>query len=155
MSIEVLTDAGAVSTGTHLLEVTINTPRGRSAEYSQMAVAKEGKIELKLESAVEAILGAGKVSGVRLKDLKTGQTLWAARDVPAGQASWADGRLYTASDTDTAGLVETSAAGGKLVGRFSECNWTTISPGVSSSLMMMGSYRGRERKRWSLDSSRW
>ena len=44
-------------------------------EELQSAVAKEGKIELRLESAVEAILGAGKVTGVRLKDLKRGQAV--------------------------------------------------------------------------------
>ena len=63
------------------------------------------------------VYGKGK-GGLVCVELKTGKTLWAMREAPAGQASWADGRLYTANDTDTAGLVEASAAGGKLVGKF-------------------------------------
>jgi outer membrane protein assembly factor BamB len=56
--------------------------------------------------------------GLTCVDLKTGQTLWFARDIPSGQACWADGMVYVLSATGgKASLVEPSASEGKATGR--------------------------------------
>ena len=63
------------------------------------------------------VYGKGK-GGLACLDLKTGKTLWTER-VPAGQASWADGRLYVFADSrGVASLVEPGDSAGKAVGRF-------------------------------------
>jgi outer membrane protein assembly factor BamB len=63
------------------------------------------------------IYGKGK-GGLACLDLKTGETLWTARGIPAGQVSWADGLLYAFADArGLAALVEPSDAGGTAVGR--------------------------------------
>jgi outer membrane protein assembly factor BamB len=63
------------------------------------------------------IYGKGK-GGLACLDLKTGETLWTARGIPAGQVSWADGLLYAFADSrGIATLVEPTDAGGNAVGR--------------------------------------
>lgn len=62
------------------------------------------------------VYGKGK-GGLVCVDLKTGETLWSER-VPAGQVSWADGRLYVFADSrGIASLVEPGDKQGKAVGR--------------------------------------
>lgn len=63
------------------------------------------------------VYGKGK-GGLACLDLKTGTTLWTERKIPAGQTSWADGRLYVFADSrGVASLVEPRDSEGKLGGR--------------------------------------
>lgn len=62
ISIEVLSESGAISQGAHLLEVTVITPNGRSEEYSQLAVAQGGKLSLSLALAVNDLPGDWQVT---------------------------------------------------------------------------------------------
>ena len=60
----------------------------------------------------------GKGRGLACLDLKTGATLWTEGSVPAGQVCWADGMLYTFSDSGgRACLVEPSASRAKVAGK--------------------------------------
>ena len=62
--------------------------------------------------------GKGK-GGLVCLDLKSGETLWTERKVPAGQISWADGRLYVFADSrGIASLVEPGQSDCRLLGRF-------------------------------------
>ena len=62
------------------------------------------------------VYGKGR-GGLVCVDLKSGETLWSER-VPAGQVSWADGRLYVFADSrGIASLVEPGDTQGKAVGR--------------------------------------
>jgi outer membrane protein assembly factor BamB len=63
----------------------------------------------------------GKGRGLTCLDLKTGMKLWTVpwQEIGCGQVSWADGRLYVFGDENgKVSLVEPSAAGGRLVGKF-------------------------------------
>ena len=63
------------------------------------------------------VYGKGK-GGLACLDLKTGETLWTERKIPAGQVSWADGRLYVFADSrGVASLVEPTDSEGRLLGR--------------------------------------
>jgi len=63
------------------------------------------------------VYGKGK-GGLACLDLKSGQTLWTERKVPAGQVSWADDRLYVFADSrGIASLVEPGESSGQLLGR--------------------------------------
>jgi hypothetical protein len=52
ISVTVLTEAGEASKGTHLVEVTVTHPRGRSDEYSQRVVVPGGRYTLSIPVAL-------------------------------------------------------------------------------------------------------
>jgi hypothetical protein len=60
--VTVLTDAGEASNGTHLIEVTVTHPRGRSEEYSQRVIVPEGRYAFSIPVALNDPPGKWKVA---------------------------------------------------------------------------------------------